>query len=406
MHSLLAPLTKTAGAGLILLFSAACADSSTPSGPTALTVPASSELRADGADNLLNGAVYTATDAIPNEVVAYFRAPDGTLKPAGKFLTGGNGSNANLPGQGSVVLSGGASAEVAVGGNQLLFVTNTGSNTLSVFQVEKDGLVLVSTAPTGGSRPLSVTVHQNLAYVVHQGSGNITGFWVTSQGQLTPIPGSSRPLTNPAGNPAQVGFSPDGRFLVTEGRESQIIDTYIVDKNTGLVEGPHSNVLTGQPEPFSFTFDRKGHLFMTEGHFATPGAGTTSSYDILEGGTLRPISSGVPNLQGVPCWIVITENQKVIYEANALSSTISSYTVRPDGTIVLKESIAGMSGSFPGAGAIDLAITKGSQYLYSASASLNGGTIVGFTINPDGTLTEIGLQAAGLPPTISGLASR
>ncbi len=374
----------------------ACADR-----PEAVAPTLSARASSSASDNLRNGAVYTQTDATNNTVVAYYRAPDGTLTPAGSFLTGGNGSNGNLAGQGSVVLSGGPSAEVATGANQLLFVTNTGSNTLSVFRVEQNGLTLVSTAPTNGSRPLSVGVYHDLVYVVNQGTSNITGFRVSPQGVLTPIPGSTRPLSLP-GNPAQVAFSPDGTVLVTEGRESQIIDTYLVDKNTGLVEGPHANPTRG-PEPFSFTFDHRDHLFMTEGHFVAPGAGSTSSYDILRDGTLQSISSAVPNLQSVPCWVVITENQRFLYEANAVSSTISSYTVNADGTILLRQSIAGTSGSFPLPGAIDLAITKGSGFLYSLAGN---GTIAAFAVNPDGTLTPLGNQANGLPPTVSGLASR
>lgn len=387
----IAPLAAAA----LAVAAAACTDVTPVLEPTA---PARSS---QSADDLRNGAVYTQTDALDNTVVAYYRAQDGTLTLAGSFATGGNGSNGNLAGQGSVVLSGGPSAEVATSANQLLFVTNTGSNTLSVFEVEKNGLTLVSTAPTNGSRPLSVTVHQDLVYVVNQGTSTITGFHVSAQGLLTPIAGSTRPLSVP-GNPAQIGFSPDGRVLVTEGRESQVIDTYLVDRNTGLVEGPHANITRG-PEPFSFTFDRRDHLFMTEGHLVAPGAGSTSSFDILRDGTLQSISSAVPNLQSVPCWVVITDNQRFIYEANAVSSTISSYTVNADGSIVLRQSIAGTSGSFPLPGAIDLAITKGSGFLYSLAGN---GTIAAFAINADGALTPLGNQANGLPPTVSGLASR
>ncbi len=379
---------------------AACSEAPPVTSPT--LAPATLSRSASESDNLRSGAVYTQTDAVDNTVVAYYRDNDGTLAPAGSFATGGNGSNGNLAGQGSVVLSGGSSAEVAAGANQLLFVTNTGSNTLSVFRVEKHGLTLVSTAPTNGSRPLSVTVHKHLVYVVNQASGNITGFWVSSQGELTPIPGSTRSLTSPVANPAQIGFSPDGTVLVTEGRESQIIDTYLVDEKSGLVDGPRAFVSPG-PEPFSFTFDHRDHLFMTEGHIAVPGAGTTSSYDILKTGMLVPISTSIANLQSVPCWIVITENEKYLYEANAVSSTISSYTVDRSGSIALLQSVAGTTGSFPAPGAIDLAITQGSRYLYSLSGN---GTIAAYGVNNDGTLTPLGNQANGLPPTVSGLASR
>ena len=100
---------------------------------------------------------------------------------------------------------------------------------------------------------------------------------------------------------------------------------------------------------------------------------------------------------------MITENQKVIYEANAVSSTISSYTVQSDGSIVLKEAIAGMAGS---TGAVDIALSKGSRFLYSLAGNPGIGTLVGFRVNADETLTPLGVQATGLPPSVAGLASR
>jgi len=54
----------------------------------------------------MEGAVFVQTNAAHNEVIAFSRATDGTLAPAGTFATGGAGDdNAHLPSQGSVTLS-------------------------------------------------------------------------------------------------------------------------------------------------------------------------------------------------------------------------------------------------------------------------------------------------------------
>src|SRR5207237_8678979 len=54
-----------------------------------------------------HGAVYLQTnDAGKNEIVAYDRAPDGSLTYVGAYETGGRGTGEpHLPSQGSVVLS-------------------------------------------------------------------------------------------------------------------------------------------------------------------------------------------------------------------------------------------------------------------------------------------------------------
>lgn len=104
------------------------------------------------------GAVYTMTDDdTGNEVIMFHRTAHGLLVPGGAFSTGGLGSGNGLGNQGALALS---------AGNRWLFVVNAGSNEVSVFRVEPSGLTLVDRQPSGGSRPVSVTVDRNLLYVL------------------------------------------------------------------------------------------------------------------------------------------------------------------------------------------------------------------------------------------------
>jgi DNA-binding beta-propeller fold protein YncE len=112
--------------------------------------------------------------------------------------------------------------------NRWLFVTNAGSNTISVFEVGNNGLTLTDIVPTGdgsqGQRfPNSVTQHESMVYVLHAADeGSITGFRLNDEGRLSPIPGSTRTLNanqedfppDPLFNPAQVSFTPKGNQLV------------------------------------------------------------------------------------------------------------------------------------------------------------------------------------------------
>jgi hypothetical protein len=132
------------------------------------------------------GAVYTLTNSpAGNAVIAFGRGADGTLSPQGTFATGGSGSGSNLGSQGAVTLTG--------DGRQLLAV-NAGSNSVSLFRVRPDGLELEAAVPSGGARPISVTVRDKLVYVLNAGgAGNIAGF-VLDPGGLAALAGASQPL--------------------------------------------------------------------------------------------------------------------------------------------------------------------------------------------------------------------
>ncbi|MGH2368240.1 MAG: beta-propeller fold lactonase family protein, partial [Chloroflexota bacterium] len=76
-----------------------------------------------------------------------------------------------------------------------LFAVNPGSNDLSVFRVHGGDLTLTDRAPSGGTQPISVTVHYGLVYVLNDGgTANISGFRLSQQGKLSPLPDSTRPL--------------------------------------------------------------------------------------------------------------------------------------------------------------------------------------------------------------------
>jgi hypothetical protein len=144
------------------------------------------------------GAVYTLTNAANgNEVLVYDRAADGTLSFQSAYATGGLGSGAGLGSQGALVLN---------QNHRWLVAVNAGSDDISIFRVEQDGLDLADVAPSGGDHPISVTVHGRLVYVLNDGgSGNISGFLIGLGGRLAPIPGSSQPLSNGGLGPTRPG---------------------------------------------------------------------------------------------------------------------------------------------------------------------------------------------------------
>src|SRR5215216_6103378 len=171
------------------------------------------------AQNLHAGAVYVLTNQVENAVAVFRRTVDGHLTMAGEFPTGGAGDPVAIPPDPPVDPLASQGALVFGPGSQFLFAVNAGSNQISVLRVRRTGLVLVDVVDSGGDRPISLTVHENLLYVLNEGgTPNITGFTVSAAGELTPLAGSTRPLSGGStADPAEVSFSNDGALLaVTE----------------------------------------------------------------------------------------------------------------------------------------------------------------------------------------------
>jgi 6-phosphogluconolactonase len=332
-----------------------------------------------------SGAVYTMTnDPTGNHVIRYDRGADGVLTNPNYFATNGKGS-ASIVGsnQGALVLSN--------DGNMLL-VVNAGSNEISAFEVTNNGLTLTDIVKSGGTLPISITMHGNLVYVLNAGgSGNIVGFRLNNDGILSMIPSSARLLSTTTAGAAEVSFNPVGTVLAVTEKNTNKIDTYVVT-NDGLTNGPNVQNSAGVT-PFGFAFDNRGQLIDSEAKFST-----VSSYDLNDDGILKVISASVPDFRAAPCWLVVTDNGKIAYTNNAHDGTTSSYTISADGKLTLLQSVA----ATPGAVNLDLALSQGSRFLYSINAGSH--TITGFAVESDGSLKPV--TSISVPAGSEGLVSR
>lgn len=349
--------------------------------------------------NFKSGAVYVMTNQVSNAVAAFDRAPDGTLTAAGTFSTGGAGNPVAQPGdpptdplasQGSLILS-----------DNFLFAVNAGSNEISVLSVGKNALTLVDKVSSGGVRPISLTIHENLLYVLNEGgTPNITGFTISDTGKLTPLAGSTRPLTaGSAADPAEVGFNTDGSLLVVTEKAANLIDVYVVGSD-GVAGPPNPNPSNGVT-PFGFAFDQSNNLINSEAFGGVPNAAAVSSYTAALNGSLDVVSGSVPDFQTAACWIAITNNGGYVYTTNTGTGVVSSYTLASGGTLTLLNSAAASLGatSFP----IDLTLNNSSRYLYVLANGLQ--TVEAFSVARDGSLTKID-SAGGLPFGTQGIAAR
>jgi 6-phosphogluconolactonase len=344
---------------------------------------------ATGAMASSSGAVYSQTNAAAgNEVKAFQRDRNGSLTAAGSYATGGTGTGSGLGGQGAVVLDG-----------NRLFAVNAGSDSVSAFRVRGSALELVDIIPSGGDRPISATVHGRVLYVLNAGgTGNITGFSVARGGELSILGGSTRPLSGPAVDPAQVEFSPDGRLLALTEKATNTIDLYTVDRRSGLASASDPQPSAGQT-PFGFAFDPHGRLIVSEAFGGATDASAVSSYDVGRGG-LDPVSPSVRTTETAACWIVVTRNGRFTYTTNTGSASITGYRIGRGGELELldEDGRTGATGPMP----IDMALAGHSRFLYALNAG--DGLISGFRVRFDGGLVPLG-RTPGMPQGASGLAA-
>ena len=331
------------------------------------------------------GAVYALTNQASGNAVAIFaRGADGSLNWSSSVSTGGTGAGSGLGSQGAVALS---------DDGRWLFAVNAGSNDVSAFEVTASGLSLTSRVGSGGQRPISLTVHGGVLYVLNAGGdGNISGFNIGSDGELAAIPGSTRALSGTNVGPAQVAFSPNGAWLVVTEKTTNRLDVYTVD-GAGIASAATSTASAGGT-PFGFSFGHRDELFVSEA------AGSASSYVIASDGSVTVASGAVLTHQGAPCWAVVTKNGKFGYTANAQGGSISGFAVANDGSISLID--ADGRTAVVGGGNIDLALSGNSRYLYQLNADRS---ISAFRIEADGHLTVAG-RTSGMPASTVGLVAR
>jgi 6-phosphogluconolactonase (cycloisomerase 2 family) len=344
------------------------------------------------------GALYTMSNAAEgNSVLMYNRDQVGKLTPAGEFYTDGLGTGTGLGNQGAVILD---------PANRWLFVVNAGSDDVSVMAIDDDSLVLVDRAHSGGQRPISLTYSHNVLYVLNAGGAvggvdSISGFHVGADGNLAPIAGSTRALSETDTGPAQISFNNDGDILVVTEKATNLIDTFIVDANG--VAGPVITHVSAGVTPFGFAVGKRDQVLVSEAAGGAEDQSSLSSYSLAKDGSLTLVSGAVPTTETAACWAVVSNDGRYIYTTNAGSGSVSGYEVGFDGALSLLDADGRTGITGKGTGPLDMVISNDGRNLYT----LNGrsDTIGAFAIKDKGGLASMNSHVT-VPATANGLAIR
>jgi 6-phosphogluconolactonase (cycloisomerase 2 family) len=279
-----------------------------------------------------------------------------------------------------------------------LLVVNAGSDELSLFAVEGDGLRLVDRVGSGDSGPTSVAISGALVYVLNNGAPSISGFNLVD-GKLTALADSTRSLSRNDADPAQIAFTADGKALIATERGTNSISSYAIDER-GYAEGPTTIKSSGQT-PYGFGFTADGALIVTEAFGGAIGAAAASSYAVNGAGELSLISGSVGDTNSEVCWAAVTNDGRFAFVTNFGSGTVSSYEIAADGSLTLRDPVAGATRNGE-KGVRDEALSNDGQYLYAIDADAQ--KVFGWSVGQSGQLTPVG-DFEGVPDTVAGLAA-
>ena len=392
-------------------------------------------LTLSGAAQAETKGFYVVTNkADENSVVGYQADSSGVYKMSGEYTTGGKGTGdleiPDLKKDPSHPLANGddplisANSLAMTADGRFLAVVNPGDGTLSLMSIGQDGaLSVVNTVDAPDRFPVSLSFHDDMLAVagvgMHNSAGSI-GMYHIVDGQLAPVAGSVRDLK---ARPSTIAFSGSGDFVIVNELVTGEVKIFGV-QNGSLSAEPISQVSSPRdsdnrfqaiPVGFAISGDT---ILMSEARFLTPDfmlrqgtgevalsplyswqTGSLSIYNLASDGAITLVSGDVLTGAGVEggeianCWVTVSHDGKTLWAANALSSSISSFRIRENGTAALLNARA-FKDPLETLFFSDIEVSADGTEIYQLVG--NRGEVMVFSIKPGGDL-KLKQTLDGLP---------
>jgi 6-phosphogluconolactonase (cycloisomerase 2 family) len=238
------------------------------------------------------------------------------------------------------------------------------------------GLVLVGSivlaAPSRSARASAPL------YVTNWGSNNVSIFRPRANGTL-PVP--RLVAVGPAAQePLCAALAPDGRWLYVSNWGSGDVSSFRIGRGGGL--RPRGTFEPAAPLPSDsagIAITPSGrHLYMA--NFNGTGPGTLSSFTVNRDGSLAPLGATVPTGGGGAAGVALDRHRRTLYVANMTSGDVSTFAIGRDGRPTLRQVVSS------GAGAFFPVLTPDGRHLLVANATAN--TVSSFSVRRSGLLGE------------------
>lgn len=370
--------------------------------------------------------VYTESN-IPSEngntILAFEQDANGKLTPLSNspFPTGGAGiaDPTFAPSGGPFLLADNDQNVIVNPEHTQLFAVNSGSNTIAVFDIKKDGSlspVAGSPFPSGGVNPESLGLANNVLYVVNRNldrnnptqeangsQANYTGFRVTRRGQLIPIPGSTVSVPNGSG-PTQALISQNKRMLFGAEFTGGLLRSFRILPGGRLEDSPNSpqplpasEFPTGSPPALPLGLQVHPRQPILYVGFVTINKVGVYNYNSVTGELT--FVKAVPNSGQAPCWLITNRQGTRLYTANTADNSVSVYDIA-DATTPKEIQKVVLKGN---GSATQLTLNSNESFLQvvtrrnSPDTSEGNGVNV-LKVNPeDGTLSEVDTSPLPIP---------
>lgn len=282
------------------------------------------------------------------------------------------------------------------------YVVNEGSNNISQFTIGAGGVLtpnanVINVALTGTNpHCIAVAPSGQYAYVANYGNGTLSQYTIGNDGTLTPM----TPATVTAGSrPYSIAVTPSGLYAYVANSGDGTVSQFAVGSDGTLTAITNSPVATGlgaSAAPASITVDPSSHYV----YVANSGEGSVSEYTIGNDGSLTAMTPAtVPSGSGAnsaPISIKVDPSGQYVYAANSNEDTVSQYTIGAGGVLTPLSPATVTAGSNPAS----VTVNPLGSYAYVAnySSSATRGSITEYSIGSDGALAEIGTVTTGKNP--------
>ena len=381
------------------------------------------------------GAAYTMSNVQSgNSVVVSSIDATGNVTYAATVPTGGQGSAGQSGTVGALGSLFSQSSLVVDQSRSLLFVVNSGSNSLSMFAINPTAptqITLVATQSTGFQFPVSVALSTNnsLACVLNGGANNGIRCFSYSASALTIVSSMDTDLgltnivlpqpNSPFNTTGDITFTADSQALVltvrSDGSDSGSLYLFPVDYATlTLAAAPVVSILPSSILPFSLTLVGSSAILVTEPELGSVSVVSyNSSTGATDSATSSPFAIPVTTGFGALCWSRYSPStgNYILIGAGA-NGTIVEVSVDPQ---TLQTTFVGLAATVPGAEALDNAIATigGQDYLYVIGPAeqviqvfgLSGGSITSISVVPLPGLTSamvgLAVYSVSAPTSVS-----
>jgi 6-phosphogluconolactonase (cycloisomerase 2 family) len=329
---------------------------------------------------------------VSNSITLYSVDAGGVATSVGTVNTGGTGATVTCAGIDRITVN------LA---SNLLFVSNSGDQTISVFRITPGtgSLAAIAGSPFATGLTLDSCAGISLAatpdghFLMASSNGQIKTFSVAVNGSLS-LSATASLLPAPM---VGMKISGDGRFLAVSHQASISVFTIsaVNGSLTAVAGSPFAKAGTGLVGGLDFNCD--GTLL-----YAAEGGSTSSitdAWSVAASGALTPILGSPFVAAGSDSNVVfLTPDNTILYQSNQGSKDLNTFTVNPDGTLT-SIGVASIAAGHTPAG---LAGDNSGLFLYSAD---DGFGLAVFNILPGVVPTLVGDTALAGAGQIQGVAA-